>query len=123
MPPAFTRESPAGQLDPQSEQQLQQAGVVLGVLTVAMSETCRRELNLSIQLGKKSVVIAEPALAAPLESHFPGSILVIDPANPAQAELAIMQYLKSADLAEDAKKALLALATIALGLWLFAPQD
>ncbi len=123
VPPAFTRQDPSGELDPHSEQRLQESEVVLGVLTTALSEACRRELNLGKKLGKKTVVISEPALARQLEPYFPGGLLVIDPANPANAEQGIVQFLKDADLKQDAAKALLALGTIALGLLLFAPQD
>ena len=123
VPPAFTRQDPSGQLDHQSEQQLQQAEIVLGVLTVALSETCRNELNFGKQFGKEPVIMAVPALAAQLESYFPGSILVVDPAKPEKAELEMVQFLKARHLQEDAKIALLALGTIALGLLLFAPQD
>ena len=123
VPPAFTRQDLSAQLDPQSEQRLKESEFVLGVLTVALSETCRRELNLGKQLGKQTVVISEPALASQLAPYFPGSVLVIDPASPANAELRIVQFLQDADLKQDAAKALLALGTIALGLLLFAPQD
>jgi hypothetical protein len=123
VPPAFTRQDFSGELDPQSEQRLQESEIILGVLTVALSEACRRELNLGKQLGKKTVLISEPALASQLAPYFPGSVLVVDPANPANAEREIVQFLRDADLKEDAAKALLALGTIALGLSLFAPQD
>ena len=67
--------------------------------------------------------MAEPVVASQLEPFFPGNILVIDPADPAQAELGIVQFLKKTELEQDAKTALIALGTIALGLLLFAPQD
>ena len=123
VPPAFTREDTSGQLDPQSEQRLRETEVVLGVITVGVAEACRLELNLGKQLGKKTIVMSEPSLVPQLEPYFPGSILVIDPADPAQAEIGIVQFLNSANLTQDMAKAILALGTIALGLLLFAPQD
>ena len=123
VPPAFTRQDPSGQLDPLSDQRLQESEIVLGVVTTALSEACRRELDLGKQLGKKTVVMSDPALTAQLAPQFPGSVLAIDPASPANSEQAIVQFLKNADLKRDAAKALLALGTIALGLMLFAPQE
>ena len=48
---------------------------------------------------------------------------MIDPTNPAEAEIGIVQHLKAIDAGENAKKALLALGTLALGLLMFAPAD
>jgi hypothetical protein len=67
--------------------------------------------------------MAEPLLASQLEPFFPGNILLVNPADPAQAESGIVQFLKKTDLEQGAKTALIALGTLALGLLLFAPQD
>lgn len=123
VPPAYTRTSAPVSLDPQSEANLRTASVVLGVITSAMSEACRQELNAGKALGKNTIVMTEPAVAPQLEPFFPGKVLVIDPANPAQAASGIVQFLKKAELEQDAKTALIALGTIALGLLLFAPQE
>lgn len=121
VPPAYTRTGAS--VDPQSETSLGAADVVLGVITSAMSDACRAELNAAKALGKGTIVMAEPGVASQLEPYFPGKVLVIDPANPAQAESGIVQFLKKTELKQDAKTALIALGTIALGLLLFAPQD
>jgi hypothetical protein len=122
-PPAYTRMDPAASLDSLSENNLREAQVVLGVITSILSESCRQELNTAKSLGKNIVVLAEPAVATQLERFFPGNILVIDPTEPAQAESGIVEFLKKMDLEQDAKTALIALGTLALGLLLFAPQD
>ena len=123
VPPAHTRTSLAAALDPQSEHNLHTAQVVLGVITSTLSEVCRQELNTAKSLGKNIVVMAEPSVATQLEPFFPGKILAIDAAEPAQAELGIVQFLKKMDLDQDARTALIALGTLALGLLLFAPQE
>ena len=123
VPPVHTRQDPSGQLDLLSEQRLQGCDMVLGVLTVVLSEACRNELNLAKELSKRIIILAEPGLALSLEPHFPGSIAVIDPADPARAEHGIVEFLRQSGLQQDAAKALLALGTIALGLLIFAPQD
>jgi hypothetical protein len=50
-------------------------------------------------------------------------LVVIDPAQPDQTELMIVQHLKAIDAGQQAKKALIALGTLALGLLILAPQE
>lgn len=123
VPPAYTRQTPLASLEPQSEANLGASDIVLGVITAAISESCRQELNASKVLGKSTIVMAWPALARQLERHFPGKVVVVDPANPVAAEVHIVQVLKRTKIEQDAKKALIALGTLALGLLLFAPRD
>ncbi len=123
VPPAYTRQDVSGQLDPQSDLRLRDADVVLGIVTFVLSDACRQELNAGKRLGKKTLVFADPAIAQDLMPHFPGSILTIDPLNPAQAEASLVEFLGNANLQSNVAAALLALGTIALGLLLFAPQD
>ncbi|HYM13422.1 MAG TPA: hypothetical protein VEU62_21970 [Bryobacterales bacterium] len=123
VPPAHTRDVSSPSLDPQSATNLHDANVVLGVITTAISEACRQELNTAKTLGKTTIVIAEPAQASRLEPYFPGSVVAIDPADPARAEKGIVWLLKKAEMEQDSKKALIALGTLALGLLLLAPQD
>jgi hypothetical protein len=122
VPPAYTRA--AASLDPRSEQTLRVADIVLGLVTSVMSESCRQELNFAKALGRRIVVLAEPMSAAQLEPYFPGSILEIDPANPAQAERGIVEFFGRIEMEQTARKTLVGLGTIALGLLLvFTPQD
>jgi len=122
VPPAYTRQ-PTSALDPQSDARLRESDVIIGVITVAISGACRQELNMATGLRKNTIVIATPGLASWLESYFPGNLVVIDPLDPAAAEEGIVQFLKKAEIEQNAKKALLALGTLALGLWLFTRQD
>jgi hypothetical protein len=55
--------------------------------------------------------------------NFGTNLVVIDPAKPDEAEIGIVRHLKTIDAQQNAKKALLALGTLALGLLIFAPAD
>jgi hypothetical protein len=123
VPPSFTRTDDLPSMDAQSEGNLRTSDVVLGIVTSSVSESCRRELNTAKALGRKTIVMAEPTIASQLEPFFPGNVLIINPADPARAELGIVDFLKKTDLEPGARTALLALGTLALGLLLFAPQD
>jgi hypothetical protein len=122
VPPAHTRQSQAVSVDPETAQKLNEADVILGVLGAGLSEACRQELNTSRAMPKPTIVMADPLVAPQLQPYFP-NLIVIDPANPDRAELEIVQHLTSIDAEEKAKKALIALGTLALGLLIFAPQD
>lgn len=121
VPPAFTRRSAA--LEPQSAEKLKEADVVLGVIGAGLTEACRLELNAALTLRKTAVVMSDPVFAPQLLPSFGSTLIVIDPANPDRAEFGIVQQLKAVDAEQNAKKALLALGTLALGLLIFAPQD
>jgi hypothetical protein len=64
-----------------------------------------------------------PAFASQLQPYFGSNVIVIDPANPDSAEIGIVRHLKSIDAQQNAKTALLALGTLALGLLILAPAD
>lgn len=123
VPPSHTRSNPFTTLDPQAWERLRAADVVLGIITFGMSESCRHELNTAKALGRKTIVMAEPTIASQLEPFFPGSVLVVNPLEPAQAEFGIVEFLKRTEMEQNAKTAVLALGTLALGLLIFAPQD
>lgn len=123
VPPAHTRQGAAALLDPEAGQKLGQADVVLGVVGMGLTEACRQELNTSLALHKNMIVMSHPDFVSQLRPHFGSNLVVIDPQNPDQAEIGIVQYLKSLDAQQSAKMALLALGTLALGLLMFAPAD
>jgi hypothetical protein len=123
VPPASTRRSPALLLSSDSAAKIAESDVVLGVVASGLSESCRQELNTSLTLRKPTIVMAAPGFLPVLQPFFGSNLVVLDPANPEAAELAIVQHLKTVDAEQNAKKALLALGTIALGLLLLAPQD
>ena len=109
--------------DPQSALKLNEAEILLGVVVSGLTEACSQELNTAISLIKTTIVMADPIFASQFQSYFGPNLVVIDPANPDRAELGIVQHLKAVDAEQGAKKALLALGTLALGLLIFAPAD
>jgi hypothetical protein len=123
VPPAHTRQGVPTLLDPEASQKLNHAEVVLGLVGAGLTEACRQELNAGLVLKKNMIVMAYPEFAPQLQASFGSNLVVIDPTNPDQAELGIVQYLKALDARQTAKAALLALGTLALGLLLLAPAD
>jgi len=93
----------------------------LGVVGGGLTEACRQELNTGMTLRKTMIVMSYPAIAPQLQRYFGSNEVVIDPEKPDAAEMAIVQHLKTIDAQQNAKIALLALGTIALGLLLLAP--
>jgi len=122
VPPAHTRQGMTTLLDPESAQKLSDAEVVLGVVGAGLAEACRQELNTGMTLHKNMIVMSYPAFAQQLQQYF-ANLVVIDPANPGEAESGIVRHLKVIDAQQNAKKALLALGTLALGLLIFASVD
>jgi hypothetical protein len=123
VPPVHTRHLSPASLDPHSELQLHGADVILGVVTAEISDACWKELNVGKTLRKTTIILAAPIVAAELAPYFPGSIVTINPVDPAQAEQAIVQFLKRSEMEKQNQNVLIALGTLALGLLLFAPQD
>ena len=123
VPPAHTRQDSPAFLDPNGGQRLKEAEVVLGLIGNGISEACRQELNTSRTLGKNMIIMSHPHLAAQLRPYFGPNLVVIDPVNPAESESGIVQHLKQIDAQQNAKNALLALGTLALGLLILAPAD
>jgi len=82
VPPAYTRQTGSTILDPRSGATLRDSDVVLGVITAGVSEACQQELNTAKEVGKKTIVIAEPTSAPWLKPYFPGNLVLIDPSDP-----------------------------------------
>ena len=122
VPPAHTRQGPAAPLDQEAARKLNDAEVVLGVVGAGLTEACRQELNTGISLRKHMIVMSHLAFVPQLQPPFGPNLVVIDPDNPATAEIGIVQYLKTIDAKQNAKTALLALGTLALGLLMLAPS-
>ena len=123
VPPAYTRQGLATLLDPDAAQKLNEAEVVLGVVGAGLTEACRQEFNAGMLLHKHMIVMSYPAFVPLLQPSFGPNLVVIDPDKPDQAESGIMQYLKTINAQQNAKKALLFLGTLALGLFIMAPSD
>jgi len=122
VPPAYTRHTPTS-LDPDADQKLHEAEVVLGVVGAGLTEACLQELNTDMNLRKHMIVMSYPAFAPQFQPYFGSNLVVIDPYDPGGAEKGIVQHLKSMNAQKNAKKALLALGTLALGLLIFASAD
>jgi hypothetical protein len=122
VPPAYTRQGLPTLLDPEAAQKLSEAEVVLGVVGAGLAEACRLELNMGMTLHKDMVIMSYPEFAQQLQTYF-ANLVVIDPANPGEAEIGIVGHLKAIDAQQSAKRALLALGTLALGLLIFASVD
>jgi hypothetical protein len=123
VPPAYTRHMPGALLDPTVTPRINDADIVLCVIGSVLSEACRQEIDTALALQKPVIVMADPMSASRLQPYFGPNLVVVDPANPEAAERAIVEHLKLINAQASAKKALLALGTIALGLLIFAPQD
>lgn len=123
VPPAYTRQVHAINLEPESHAKLLDSEVILGVVTTKISDTLRLELESARELLKEAIVIADSSSAPVLKDYSPGRVVVIDPANPEAAEAEIVKLLKQSEIEQTARTALIALGTLALGLMLFAPQE
>jgi hypothetical protein len=123
VPPAHTRRGATALLDPESAQKLKDSDVLLGVISAALSEACRQELSAGLGLRKHMIVMSYPESAPVLQLHFASNLVTIDPDNPGAAEIGIVQHLKALNAEQAAKTALLALGTLALGLFILAPAD
>jgi hypothetical protein len=123
VPPAWTRQGITTLIDPEASQKLSEAEVVLGVVGSRLTEACRQELNTGMALHKSMIVMTYPESAPQLEPYFGSNLVVIDPFDPGAAESGIVRHLKTIDAQQNAKKTLLALGTLALGLLILAPAD
>jgi hypothetical protein len=115
VPPPFTRQA-SHVLTEEPAQKLNQADVVLGVVGAGLSDACRQELQACRATQKPTTVIAAPHLAKELEPYFGTDITVVDAANPH----AVVQHLQDIRAEKESKDALVALGTVALGLFLLA---
>lgn len=116
VPPAYTRQPSYVSVDPESQQKLIDADVLLGIVDTYISDTCAQELNTGRSLGKPAIIMTGLAAAAQLVPAFGQSVVVIDPINPDKTELSVVQHLKALNAGQQAKKTLIAMGTLALGL-------
>jgi hypothetical protein len=93
------------------------------VVGSGLTEACRQELSTGVALGKSMIVMTYPESAPQLQPYFGPNLVVIDPSDPGTAEAGIVRHLKTLDAQQNAKTALLALGTLALGLLILAPAD
>lgn len=95
----------------------------MGVVGAGLTDACRQELNTGTALRKNMIVMSYPMFAPQLQPYFGANLVVIDPLNPEGAEIGIVHQLKTLDAQQSAKKALLALGTLALGLLILTTAD
>jgi hypothetical protein len=121
VPPAHTRLVAPSTIDLEARQKLTDTDVILGVIGAAgFTEACRQEINTGIALQKNTIVLCDPAFEPHLRPHFGANLVVLNPADPAQAETSMVQHLKTIHAKRKEEKALLALSTLAIGLLIFA---
>lgn len=118
--PAGTRDGEHVELDELSAAALRESDLVVGLIGTEVSEACRQEIGLSNELGKTTVVIVEPASASQLKQHYARNVVIVNPADPARAELGIVNFLKKVDVSAEMKKTVVAVGTVALGLVLLS---
>ncbi len=119
VPPAYTRQALYTSMDPEAAQKLKEFDFVLGIVGFADSKACREELNLARTLAKPIIVMTDEVAAPSFRQYFTENLVVINPMDPTQTELQIVEHLKHLDKNQQANKALVALGTLALGLLIF----
>jgi hypothetical protein len=105
---------------------MNEADVILGVVGMEISDACWQELRASRESQRPTIVMAGPRVAPQLQPFFGSDLIAVDPERPDLAELAIVRHLKNVEAGQPAKKALIALGAVALGLLIlaaFAPQN
>lgn len=118
VPPAHTRRARTS-ADAETHQQLQGADFVLGVAGAGLSPAFESELQLASGLGKNMVVMSGKRHANALRRLYGDSVVEVDPVRPHKTEELIVSHLKTVSSGKSAGPALLALGTLALGLFLF----
>jgi hypothetical protein len=121
VPPAHTRLDTPSTIDSETRQMLKDTDVILGVIGAAgLVEACREEIDTGIALHKTTLVLCDPLLEPHLRPSFGANLVVLNPADPAQAETRIVQHLKTIHAKQKEQRVLVALSTLAIGLLIFA---
>ena len=116
--PAATRHGQSAELGPDVVQKLNQADVVLAVITNQPVPGALSEMNWALARGKLLIPIVSSAVPAHYYDAFP-PYFVVDPMDPSKVERQIVQFLAEKRQAGNGKAALLALSTLAVALLLF----
>src|SRR6266542_5209968 len=118
VPPATTRQTPDPQLTEEVQRKLHESDVVLAVMMHNPANGAVSEMNSALATGKLLIPIVSPMVSPECYTRFEPHF-VLDPADPSRTESAIVQFLAQRHQVNHAKTALLALATVAVGLLLF----
>ncbi|HEV2378685.1 MAG TPA: hypothetical protein VG206_02700 [Terriglobia bacterium] len=122
VPPANTRRYAAPQLAPEVLSELNQAEVVLAVITQQPTASALSEMNHAVQTGRLLIPIVSPGVPLEYYSQFQ-PYFVVNPADPSTTEQEIVQYLAGKQQAERGKTAIFALAIFAVALLLLGGSD
>lgn len=122
VPPATTRQTPNPAISADVQQKLQESDVVLAVMMHNPAAAAVSEMNWALATGKLLIPIVSPFIPHEHYARFQPHFLV-NPSDPSQTEGAIVRFLAEKQQAEQTKTALLALATLALGLFLFSSDS
>lgn len=123
VPPAYTRRQAGPVIDPDVQEKLLEADVVLGLIGWGFSDACQRELNAGANAGKNMIVMSNPELGISWNESLALSHVPIYPGDLAESERLILQRLHAMRMEKDESKALIGLGTIALGLLLLANAE
>jgi hypothetical protein len=121
VPPATTRQTWTGVLVPEVQKQLTESSVVLAVIMHNPTQSAVTEMNTAVRDGKLLIPIVgnrvPPEQYATFRPHF-----VVNPQDPSQTELEIVNYLKGRQQADAAKTGLV-LGTLAIALLLLLASE
>lgn len=122
VPPATTRQTSNPELSDEVQRNLQASDVVLGVMMHNPASSAVSEMNLALATGKLLIPIVSPSVSAEDYAQF-NPRFVLNPSDPSQTEAAIVHFLAGKQQENQSKTALLALATVAVGLLLFSSDS
>ena len=115
VPPAFTRHSFNGMLNPVVAHQLRESDVVLAVMIHNPAQSAVDEMNLALHEQKPLIPLISPSVSSDSYASFPHFLL--DPSDPSKAEADIVRHLATLPRPGNGwNKPLLALCTLALGM-------
>lgn len=121
VPPATTRHAATSELIPEVQKQLDNADVVLAVITQAPTLSALSEMNWALARGRLLIPIVSAGVPAQYYAQFPH--FVVNPTDPSQTAGQIVRFLAEKHQADKAKTTmLLALATLAVSLLLFGSE-
>lgn len=122
VPPANTRIFPAYALAPDIQSQLNQAEVVLAVITQQPTESALAEMSYAVQVQRLLIPIVSPGVPSNYYSQFE-PYFVVNPADPSETEKEIVRYLREKQQQGSGKTAIAALAIFAVALLLLGGGD
>ena len=103
-------------------QMIEKSDAVIAFITKSFTKQVNRELEYAQQRFKRIIPLVEQGISLetvkPLLQSSGTPFFVFDPAHPWEVEQRLAEYLKTEERSKTAREALLALAGVALGLFL-----